>query len=87
MLLGTGWMDRVHLDDRASTRQRWAPAVAASQMLELEHRLQRADGAYRWHLTRAQPVLDTDGSVLMWVGAYLTLRRGLHMTGRKLGRS
>lgn len=46
----------------------WAEAVRTGHPYEMEYRLRRADGAFRWHLGRALPVRGTDGSILRWFG-------------------
>jgi PAS domain S-box-containing protein len=62
-----GWLDAIHPDDRDATRAAWA-AAQPSREYYVEHRIRRhADGAYRWHQTRAKPIaeeLDADD----WVG-------------------
>jgi light-regulated signal transduction histidine kinase (bacteriophytochrome) len=35
----------------------------------VEHRVRRADGTYRWHLTRAQAMRDAQGRISMWIGS------------------
>ncbi|RYZ69333.1 MAG: PAS domain S-box protein [Proteobacteria bacterium] len=35
---------------------------------EIEYRLRRHDGEYRWHLGRAMPIKKSTGEVLMWIG-------------------
>jgi len=35
---------------------------------EAEHRARRADGGYRWHLSRALPVRDAQGRIIRWYG-------------------
>jgi hypothetical protein len=39
-------------------------------MFEIEHRIRRADGAYRWFLTRATPERDTNGTIVRWYGTH-----------------
>ncbi|MFN8638582.1 MAG: MASE1 domain-containing protein [Dehalococcoidia bacterium] len=46
----------VHPDDAEATRRAWMTAIAHRATFEHEHRLEMADGAYRWHLSRAEPV-------------------------------
>jgi PAS domain S-box-containing protein len=67
--LGSSWAPLVHLDDRAATVDAWAASVRERRVHEHEYRLRRAsDGAYRWHVTRAVPVLDERGDVVKWYG-------------------
>ncbi|WP_431271120.1 PAS domain S-box protein [Dankookia sp. P2] len=65
--LELGWLDAVHPEDRAATRSAWAEAPARG-LLSVDHRLRRAaDGAWRWHQTRALPV--EDGVQSEWLGS------------------
>ena len=58
---GQGWRAMVHPDDQVVTLQAWA-AAAGRGGLEVEHRLRRADGVYRWFQTRAVPLPGADGA-------------------------
>src|ERR1700761_9146277 len=57
-----------HPDDRERSRVAWQRAIQSQESLGLELRLQRADGAFRWHMIRAEPVRDDSGRVLKWMG-------------------
>jgi PAS domain S-box-containing protein len=46
----------------------WAEALRTGTPYEIEYRLRRADGAYRWHLGRALPVRDGEGRIVRWFG-------------------
>ncbi len=52
-VLGSGWERFVHPDDLPQALERWEEAVTTSREYEVEFRLRRADGTYRWHLARA----------------------------------
>ena len=59
----------VHPDDAAGLSARWRIAKSARALLEVESRLRRHDGVYRWFLTRALPVPDPeDPSAFRWFG-------------------
>ncbi|MBE7213168.1 MAG: PAS domain S-box protein, partial [Gluconacetobacter diazotrophicus] len=58
----------VHPEDLARADAAWALSLAAGAVYETEFRVRRADGAYRWFLSRAEPVRGQDGSILRWVG-------------------
>nr|WP_315251442.1 PAS domain S-box protein [uncultured Duganella sp.] len=62
------WRQLVHGDDRDAATARWHQAIAAGKTFEAEFRIRRADGAWRWHLVRALPIVDEQGVVLRWVG-------------------
>jgi len=63
-----GWQDVVHPADLAGAGAVWRAALRAGTISEVEYRLRRADGAYRWHLGRSQPVRDESGRIIRWVG-------------------
>ncbi len=67
-LAGQSWASIVHPDDLAPTMQLWAHSLSTGNPYETEFRIRRADGAYRWHLVRAQPIRAEDGAVVLWVG-------------------
>ncbi|HET9626279.1 MAG TPA: PAS domain-containing protein [Kofleriaceae bacterium] len=67
-LLGDGWLALIHPDDVDGCTQRWAASIATGQPYEVEFRLRRHDGAYRWHLARANPDRDANGTILRWFG-------------------
>ncbi|MDO8386023.1 MAG: PAS domain S-box protein [Polaromonas sp.] len=66
--LQEGWSLLVHPDDAERTRSLWSAALERGEPCEIEHRLRRADGVYRWMLGRALPQLDDAGQRLQWLG-------------------
>ena len=64
-----GWRDFVHPDDIEEKTARWTHAMETGEPFEFEHRFQRADGTYRWHLSRARPMRNGDGSIRIWIGS------------------
>jgi PAS domain S-box-containing protein len=67
-LEGWSWQELVHPDHRQDVSARVAAAIAAKSSYEAEYMLRRHDGAYRWHLVRAQPLLGEGGQVVKWFG-------------------
>lgn len=67
-LAGQGWVQIVHPDDLQRASLDWAQSVSSGQVYEIEFRIRRADGVYRWHLVRAQPIRSLGGSITRWVG-------------------
>lgn len=65
---GTKWGAIVHPEDVAASRDRWMAALQSGDTYENEFRLRRADGAYRWHITRAVPIKDERGAIVRWIG-------------------
>ncbi len=64
-----GWKGFVHPDDIEQTLQRWKRSLATGETFLFEHRFRRADGEYRWHLSRIQAMRNADGEIVMWVGS------------------
>ncbi len=67
---GWGWLDAVHPDDREATAAAWKKAVETANVFEMEHRLKRRDGAWRYMAVRAVAIRESDGSVREWVGIH-----------------
>ena len=58
----------LHPDDLPSCTAQWGHSTATGEPLELMCRFRRADGQYRWHISRAIPLLDDAGKVTKWFG-------------------
>ncbi|MEO9124650.1 MAG: PAS domain S-box protein, partial [Microcoleus sp.] len=69
-LKGWGWLNQIHPDDREYTATIWSDAVANRTLYQVEHRLLRHDGEYRYMRVRGVPLLNADGSVRQWVGIH-----------------
>ena len=67
-LLAAGWRKLLHADDVKRAAAAWANALATGSNYEIEFRLRRADGVYRWHLARALPIRDAEGAIVRWIG-------------------
>ena len=66
--LAHGWSRFIHPDDRAQVAAQWAQAHASNEACEVECRLRRADGLYRWMLGHTVPQRDAAGHLVGWVG-------------------
>jgi PAS domain S-box-containing protein len=64
------WQPMVHPDDLLPTVAAWERALRDQAPYAFEHRLQMADGRFRWHLSRAEPVAPTGGADdrVRWIG-------------------
>ena len=62
-----------HPEDRAALWQAWLAALHAGSSVEVQQRIRRHDGGYRWFLTRAWPERDAAGQVLKWNGIHLDI--------------
>jgi PAS domain S-box-containing protein len=61
------WRQALHPDDYDECFRRWAAAAETGTPWQVEYRIRRADGVYRWHLGRSVPLLE-DGRVVKWYG-------------------
>jgi PAS domain S-box-containing protein len=65
---GEGWNGMFHPEDRERAWAAWRHCLATGEPYEIEYRLRRADGVYRWTLGRALPVRDPQGRIIRWFG-------------------
>ncbi|MGA9883002.1 MAG: PAS domain-containing protein [Candidatus Acidiferrales bacterium] len=65
---GWGWSQAFHPDDLGRLNDYWLTTIASGQTGEIEARLRRFDGRYRWFLFRASPLRDESGAVVRWYG-------------------
>ena len=63
------WTRFVHPADLEESLRRWQHCIDTGEPFQLEHRFQRCDGVYRWHLSRANALRDAAGNVLIWTGS------------------
>ncbi|WP_304176133.1 PAS domain-containing sensor histidine kinase [Phenylobacterium aquaticum] len=66
---GDGWLEAIHPDDRDPVRAAWAAAIAGTAAFDVEYRIRRHDGAWRWFSGRASAVREEDGAVRRWFGS------------------
>lgn len=62
-----GWQECLHPDDRAAVIQSWRETFASGERYEMENRVRRADGAYRWFLVQGEPIVLEEGR-RVWFG-------------------
>jgi len=72
-ILSWNWGSVVHPDDLARYVDDWRAALATGQSMESEVRLGRADGNYRWWLTRNVPLRDEGGNIVKWYGSAIDI--------------
>jgi PAS domain S-box-containing protein len=65
----TGWPRAFHPDDKKGMLQKWSAIRQSGRPGELEARLRRYDGEYRWFLFRAEPLRDEAGNIVKWYGS------------------
>ena len=62
------WRRIMHPDDLAAAAERWEEARESGDRYEVEVRLRRADGIYRWHIVRAVPIRASSSEITRWIG-------------------
>jgi len=66
---GWGWKVVVHPDDLDRLVREWLALLNDPKPGELETRIRRYDGEYRWFLIRVLPEFDAEGNVVRWLGS------------------
>src|SRR5271168_1694288 len=65
---GWGWKVSIHPEDLPKVLDKWSAILASGEPGEIEGRMQRYDGEYRWFLFRAEPFRDELGNIVRWYG-------------------
>src|SRR5260370_2965500 len=65
---GSGWQVAIHPEDRAPLLQKWEGLLTSGEPGEMEARLRRHDGVFRWFLMRVEPLRDETGKIVRWYG-------------------
>ncbi len=60
------WRPLMHPDDRERVMFQWTRSIQTGNAYEIEHRIRRADGVYRWFQVRGRPLRDTEGRIVRW---------------------
>jgi PAS domain S-box-containing protein len=78
---GVGWAEGVHFEDFQRCIDTYMAAFAERRTFEMEYRLRRADGQYRWVLDRGTPRWESDGRFAGYIGscADITDRKDLEL--------
>jgi hypothetical protein len=66
--LQLGWKEFMHPDDFPETMNAFSHAIQTGTSWQAVHRLRRADGEYRWHHARGEPLSDREGRIIQWYG-------------------
>lgn len=70
---GAGWLNAIHPDDRALTRETWMRAVKMGAPCDTECRVRTASGVYRWYSARGVPIIADDGTPREWIGVCIDI--------------
>ena len=66
--LGNGWMDRIHPGDVAQCWESYTRAFERRESFQMDFRLRRSDGEYRWMVSTGAPQYRGDGSFAGYIG-------------------
>src|SRR5712672_1912011 len=66
--LHDGWEAFIHPDDFPETARAFYHAIQTGISYQAVNRLRRADGEFRWHQTRGEPLRDREGRIVQWYG-------------------
>jgi PAS domain S-box-containing protein len=80
---GWGWKAAIHPDDLGKVLETWSAHLASGEPGEVETRLRRHDGVYRWFLFRGAPLHDEAGNIVRWYGTNTDIEE-LKQTEEKL---
>jgi PAS domain S-box-containing protein len=74
--LNLGWKEFVHPEDFPETAGAFYHAIQTGEPYEAVHRLRRADGQYRWHHARGEPLRDKQQRIIQWYGLSVDIDEG-----------
>ena len=77
--LGDRWLEQLHPDDRARAAAVWRAAHETGARYDIEYRVRRHDGAYRWFYTQGVPIRDERGGIVKWFGANTDIHESVEL--------
>src|SRR5271170_5038350 len=65
---GWGWQAAIHPEDLTPFMRQWRELLTSGGPGEIEARMRRHDGVFRWFLIRFEPYRDETEKIVMWYG-------------------
>ncbi|CAK0773141.1 two-component system, sensor histidine kinase and response regulator [Gammaproteobacteria bacterium] len=69
----TRWFDHIHPEDRDRIQAVWIHSLQTGENYDLEGRIRRHDGVYRWFKVRGTPVRNSEGQIVKWHGCNIDI--------------
>lgn len=66
--IGWGWQRAHHPDDYPRVMHDWPRSIATGRPFDMESRIKKHDGTFRWFLVRAEPLRDAGDAIVRWYG-------------------
>ena len=76
--IGSGWTDGLFPEDREQVAFAYRQAFATRERFEIEYRLRRHDGRYRWLLAAGVPKYSSDGQFAGYIGSCVDITDRKH---------
>jgi PAS domain S-box-containing protein len=76
--LGDGWAKGVHADDYDRCLSTYLDAFKRRELFEMEYRLRRYDGEYRWVLDSGSPLYNAAGAFTGFAGSCIDVTDRVH---------
>lgn len=71
--VGWGWASVIHPDDAKGLEEHWQKCLETGEPNDVEARMRRRDGVYRWFLFRVSPLRDETGTIIRWYGTNIDI--------------
>jgi two-component system CheB/CheR fusion protein len=68
-----GWLSILHPGDMDRTSRKWKKSLRDGKEFVSENRIEKSDGTFHWHLSRAVPQKDSHGRIVLWVGTHTNI--------------
>ncbi len=62
------WQEILHPDDAPKAKKGWSHSIETGEPYEAQIRMRIKTGEYRWMLTRALPIRNSDNEIVKWIG-------------------